>query len=369
MNTTTTSAGSLGDANAKLIQTWNNTGTFVFVGFIVFGIIVLIVAGCRWQSTNKSSDNINMVSIPRYIHQAIDLWTDLSFCVVLYYQELYDLTIVAITFVVVPYFMSVFVSIYSILKWTRWRQDHPSRLKHYLKNYKFLIILFSLFGGFYATIDLFRSKILYSPITYFPLKQNEYDRLKYLKFINFVVFENIPQFAIQLYYLTHYDIDNGYSNESNVVPIVFISTSLTIVSLLFGGIKVGMSIIDECIHSPKGTFAYETKISGNFMLKYKEILTIHAFCHCKIQQCMLSILNTCNDRADWVGRSDVFYSIECYHIDCEYYLNQLVVYFELTVFTMNENHRVVIHKLRKNIVEMLHGDPSPNSIHSQLRQV
>ena len=73
-------------------------------------------------------------------------------------------------------------------------QDYPSRLMRYLQKYKFVIILFSLFGGFYATIDLFRRKILYLQITYFPLKQNEYNQLKYFEFVNFMllqVFHNL----------------------------------------------------------------------------------------------------------------------------------------------------------------------------------
>ena len=339
--------------NTKLIRTWNNTGTFVFLGFIAFGIVVLMYVYYQWSSTNRLSDTVNFVAIIRYIHQVLDLWTDLSFCVVLYYEELYNLTILSFIFVIVPYLISIFVSIYSIFKWTRWRQDHPSRLKHYLKSYEFAIILFSLFGGFYATIDLFRSKILYLRIMYFPLKQSEYNHLKYLRFVNFILLENLPQFAIQLYYLTNYS--SGDENSS-VLPIVFLSISLTIVSLLFGGIKVGISAIDECINSPKRKFAYETKIDCNFMIEFDNLRSIQAFCHSKMQRCILTVLNTCNDRTYWVGRSDVFYSIECYHIDCEYYLNQLGIYFELTVFTMNENHKTVIQKFSQNIIEMLQLD-------------
>ena len=353
----TTAIFSSMELNDKLVQTWNTTGTFVFFGFMVFGVIVVTFIWCKWLSTKKASDNVNLVPVIRYIHQVLDLWTDLSFCIVLYYQELYDLTIVAGVFVIVPYLMSIVVSIYSIFKWTRWRQDHPSRLKLYLRNYEFVMILFSLFGGFYATIDLFRSKIFYLQITYFPLKQSEYNHLKYLRFINFVLFENIPQFVIQLHYLTQHN-----NNESSILPIVFISISLTIISLLFGSIKMGISIMDECIHSPTRTFAYETKIGGNFTLQYNNLRYIHAFCHSKMKRCVRSTLNACDDRIFWVGRSDVFFEMECYHIDCEYYLNQLMVYFELKVFTMEENHKHVIHKLRENIVQMLDTSLSSNSV-------
>ena len=93
----------------------------------------------------------------------LDLWTDLSMCVVFYYQDLYQLSIWSAVFLFIPYCMSVCVTVYFIIDWSVWKhiQDHPSRLKNYLSKYRFILILFSLFGGFYATVDLFRSKILF----------------------------------------------------------------------------------------------------------------------------------------------------------------------------------------------------------------
>ena len=269
---------------------------------------------------------------------------------------MYQLAVSAAIFVITPYLMSILVAIYSIFHWTRWKQDHPSRLKHYLKRYEFVIILFTLFGGFYATIDLFRSKILYSRLTYFPLKQSECNDLKYLRFINFVLLENIPQFIIQLYYLIHYS-----NSDVAILPIVFLSLAMTVISLLFGGIKIGISTVDECIHSPKRNFEYETKLCGNFMIECKKLRTIHGFCHNKIQRCMLMVLNTCSDRSHWYGRSDAFYEIECYHIDCEYYLSKLTVYFELTIFTMTENHKNIVSRIRDNMVSMLNQESTPNA--------
>ena len=356
-------APTISNANAKLVQTWNDTGTYVLFAFIVCGICVIIYVRYKWSKTKKISDKVNLVAVVRYILQVLDLWTDSSLCVVLYYQELYDLTIAAAIFVIIPYLMSVLVSIYSISKWTRWMQDHPSRLKRYLGKYKFVIILFSLFGGFYATIDLFRSKILYLEITYFPLKQSEYDQLKYFKFVNFILLESIPQFSIQLYYLTQYN-----NNQSSILPIVFVSLALTVISLLYGGIKITMSIIDEYINSPKQKFAYETNFNVIFILEVSDLNKIHAFCHSKMQQYIMSVLATCNDHTQWNGRSDVYFDVECYDIECKLYSNQLIIYFELKVFTMLKNHKNVIEKLSVNITAMLDGNVlSPNAI--QLRKV
>lgn len=70
------------------------------------------------------------------------------------------------------------------------------------------------------------------------------------------------------------------------------------------------------IHEKK---AYQTKIDGNFMIEYDDLRAIHAFCHSKMEKCLLTVLHTCNDRSQWVRRSDVFYKIECYHIDCVFW--------------------------------------------------
>ena len=299
---------------------------------------------CKTQmvKNEKISDNVNFVAVVMYILQVLDLWTDSSLCVVWYYQQLHDLTITAAIFVIIPL----------ISKWTRWMQDHPSRLKRSLQKYKFAINLFSLFGGFYATIDLFRRKILYLQITYFPLKQSEYNQLKYFKFVNFILLESIPQFGIQLYYLTQYT-----SNQSSILPIVFVSLSLTLTSLLYD-IKIGMSVIYEYINSAKQKFTYETNFNVTFILAVSDLNKIHGFCHSKMQQCIMSILATCNDHTQWNGRSDEYFDVECCDIECELYSNQFIIYFELKVFTMIKNHKNVIEKLSANITAMLDANVS-----------
>ena len=89
--------------------------------------------------------------------------------------------------------MSCIVAIKWILIWNKLKQDHSFRLKQWLKQYEIAILFLTLFGGFYSTIDICRSKLFYLPIFSFPLKHSEVNSpiLIYLRLINFVVLEKL----------------------------------------------------------------------------------------------------------------------------------------------------------------------------------
>ena len=87
--------------------------------------------------------------------------------------------------------MSCIVGIIFILKWNKWKQDYPTRLKLWLTKYETLLLFFSLFGGFYATIDALRTKLFYFDFFYFPLKKQEVNQLIYLRFINILILEKL----------------------------------------------------------------------------------------------------------------------------------------------------------------------------------
>ena len=354
-------------ANGELIREWNDTSSLVFVSSVGIGIVLFVMVYNSWKSSNKSADTMNFIAVIRFLVQVLDLWTDLSFCVILYLKKLKILFAIDIMFIMVPYSISVFVAIYFVVSWNQWQQDHPSRLKVYLNKYQFVIILSSLFGGFYATIDLFRSKIFYLSLMYLPLKKSEYNNLTYFRFVNFTLLENIPQFIIQLYYLLHHNGNDQDNQESSQLPIVFLSLGLTVISLIFIGAKIFISAMGDCFCSPRRNFAYKTTMHVNFVIDSNKFQRIHAFCHSKMQQCMLDVINTCDDRADWHGRSDVFYDIEVYHISCQHYLNKLIIYCQWTIFTMHDNHTSVIQKFRQNIIDMLADNGCQNA--QQLHKV
>ena len=227
------------------------------------------------------------------------------------------------------------------------------RLKNYLKSYEIFIILLTLFGGFYATIDLLRSKLFYLRITYFPLKFDEYNRLQYLRFVNFIILENIPQFFIQIWYLFFAESSDG---SDQFLPIVFIALCMTIIGLIFGILKILKNGIEEkcaCISIPtlkskngEENDAYDLSRMGNdynihsklnfhFMIECSKskFRKATAFCHKKIASSLKMVIDTCHDKHYWHGKNHIFYGIECYHIESQYHLNRLTFYFELNLFT------------------------------------
>ena len=146
------------------------------------------------------------------------------------------------------------------MRWNRWEEDDPVRLKQYLQKYDILLLFLTIFGGFFSAIDLLRSKFLYHDAFYFPLKKNEYNMLRYPRFINLILFENIPQFIIQLIYIFG---TNYVENNIDGISIVFISLALTSVSLLFGFLKQFNICMSDMYH-PTGKRV--TKGKAKFVL-------------------------------------------------------------------------------------------------------
>ena len=354
LTTTTYKIGESLSSASKLISRWNDTGTYVLIGGLSIGSIICLSALYVWITSKKKGDNMNFLSIFRFIFQTLDLWTDMSFCIVLYIKNKKELFLSSLLFLMIPYLMSCCVSIYWIIVWNNWKYDHPHRLKNYLKSYEILILLLSVFGGFYSTVDLLRSKLFYLKVTYLPLKQSEYDKLQYLRFINFVLMENIPQFFIQIWYLF---VDNA--DEDELLPIVLAALFMTVVGLLFGILKIVKKGMEEqcvyscisCMNRMKGNniiddrnrlmklredYNAKTKISCQFMIqcaKPDKFCKAHGFCHKKMGSSLKMVLDTCKDKKYWYGRNNVFYSIECYHIESQYHLNRLTTFFELNLFT------------------------------------
>ena len=352
-------------SNAKLLSRWNDTGTYVVFGGLCLGLLICGYALYIQTKTKKVADNMNFIAIFRFISQSLDLWTDLSFCIILYIQQQMQLLYSSLVFLIIPYLMSCIVSIYWIIVWNNWKHDHPHRLKNYLKSYEIFIILLSVFGGFYATVDLLRSKLFYLRLFYLPLKRDEYEKLQYLRFINFVILENIPQFMIQLWYLFFTSSSNG-SGGDKFLPIVFVALFMTIVGLLFGMLKVLKKLMEEnCVYSClsrnekfskkhnswlmklRDDYDIKTKINCQFVIECSKprFRQAHGFCHKKMGNSLKMVLDTCKDKKYWHGRNNVFYTIECYHIESQYHLNRLTVFFELNLFTKFHDKKNKHHQL------------------------
>ena len=118
---------------------------------------------------------------------------------------------------------------------------------------------------------------------------------------------------------------------------------MTVIGLLFGFLKIAKNCIEEkcscnlnCVAIDTGDMYdnttlskmgndcnIHTKINWHFIIECQDppFRKANAFVHKKIGQSLKMVLNTCHDKKYWHGRDNVFYSIECYHIESQYHLN------------------------------------------------
>lgn len=170
-------------------------GVYLVSGIVVLGLI-LVLFGALWHNClRKGSDQSNFVSIFRFCQSVADLYTDLLFAIILYYDDdvqdnyVYLFYICAAS-VILPYFASCIMGVYWIARW-RVSQTAGKRLTGYFKSYDVFIYAMTTLAGFYTTIDLCRSKLFFLDIFHLQLKSSETTSLKNLRFFNIVIFENV----------------------------------------------------------------------------------------------------------------------------------------------------------------------------------
>lgn len=359
--------GSILNNNRQIIALWSNVGTYLVFGSFIICLVMILGSYYRFYvAYNKSVDLFDIIAVCRFVQNCSDFWTDIIFAIVLYfdknnysnrYNDNYNLFWFSIAFIIIPYIYSCVSAIYWIYKWNNCKNDFPIRLKTYLDRYQFLILLLTMFAGFYVTVDLMRSKLFYKKIFYLPLKKKEYDALKYHRFINLFMLENLPQFIIQILYLTLNKNDNVI-----YVPIVFITLILTTISLLFTIFKIIFIIVGNCDTklNRDATTYQECSIKGQFLIEGDEInigKEYHSFHGKKMQLCLTQILDDCvhekNHKWSENINKDIFYQIECFYIENKFLLRQLIIYFELIVYVniSSCNNKKIIYQIVDSVKE------------------
>ena len=113
-----------------------------------------------------------------------DLYSDLMFTMILILNS-NNLWYFSTFFVLVPHFVSNFLSLYNIQKW----QNESIHLSKYILHYDWLFISVSCLAGFYTSVELVRSKMFYLPMFSMQLSQQDYFKIQNLRVLNTVLFE------------------------------------------------------------------------------------------------------------------------------------------------------------------------------------
>ena len=122
------------DARTDMIATWNQVGVYALLGVLDFALILSIYAIRFWCNSDKSADNMNVSYLWRWMFGCLDMWTDLSFCAILFFDKYSQLSALSAVSLFLSYIMSCVMCIRWTMKWNRWQQDHPSRLKNWYQN-------------------------------------------------------------------------------------------------------------------------------------------------------------------------------------------------------------------------------------------
>ena len=108
---------------------------------------------------------------------------DLLFVYSMYLRCEYILFYIAAIFTLLPFLLSLSFTIYWNYRWRIQTASVNHRLTDYLHKYSVALIIFTMFGDFYAFILLVQSKFFCLDILNFPLKQTEQDELIVYKLI------------------------------------------------------------------------------------------------------------------------------------------------------------------------------------------
>ena len=272
------------DSNSleKQIDKWIVISRWFLVILVVSTMLTIILSVTsfeRGKSERKSFDMPDYFSILKVAQNFGDFWTDIFFSIILWLEKRFFLLLLSIVFIGVPYFMSCFVGIHTVGKWRLKSEKVGRRLQEYLQKYEKLIFGLMIFVGFYSAVDICRSKIFYIPMTNLSLKWSEHERLKFYRFGNILLLENLPQVVLQTLYV-------AYSNSFNEIAIV---------SMIFSVLSIILACvlrISECryISNIKRKFRYKARIVGEYEIKCVNINAKHIYSNKSMAKCIYETL-------------------------------------------------------------------------------
>ena len=339
------------NTNDDTVKNFEQYGQYLVLGVVGFGFFVACCAKIyQTQASKRGSDNANYLSLLIFFQSTADFLSDLFFTFILYLQNEITIFIASIMFTAIPYLISIIVGLYWMHRW-RIKQEQADRLVEYFSKYESLFAVLTIISGFYATVELLQSKIFYNNRFNLSLKKYENMQLKHLKFLNITLFENIPQFVIQIIYIFSVD-------SENLSPIVFLSMILSILSIILTLFSESSRICQLC-RPRQEKFGYETTIISCLTIECDKLKSHHQFAKKKIENSIFDVLTHSNDEkiSQLRMRSDVSFSIECFYIVSSIKtLGSMTVYFEIAILSINDNFQQIFHENIENMGEKQHNN-------------
>ena len=347
---TTTSASQIADdaeENSDIMSAehWENAGTLGVVVMAIVGVVMLIAAFCHYyfylnKKLHRLLDKPNVLSILKCIHNVCDLWTDLMFTIILFVQkdELIGdgniLWYLSAFCLVVPYILQCILCLWYLQSWQD-RIDTLTNLSNYPSKYEWFIIACTMMFGFYATIELTRSKLFYLTIFHSQMSDSYYQKLKQYRFLNIIILENIPQLFIQYLYIFQY---NGKSDIIACLSMIFSVLSIILASL---------TNLSFCISKlrAKTKFKHESSILLKIQVRHAKLSYVHLFSNKTFQDILSSFLHLDESLRLFDRLDDIHYDIETFYVCSNKYVKNLTANIQIHIHTNDKQLTDRIMKL------------------------
>ena len=319
---------------------WEETSYYIICIIALFGTFIFLVAYVYhkyWK--HNGSDMFAQSSLLRIFTTLTDIFTDIIFCIILYYLES-PLFMFSLLFIAIPYLLSIAIGIYFIEK-LRMRPD--SKYHAYFKKYRTLVVTCLIFIEFYPTMILIGSKLFYIEFFNLHLIDNDIQTLFNYHFVIGVLFENIPQLIIQfLFYFTYNSNNNNanthrsnsdaYAENVDFTPILFITMLFSITSLLRAFLAQILRFCQSCRKRERNTFLKRDIISFRLTIESIKLKSYHRMAYNKIEKCLKTVLSNANDLIEFEHRLDMNYTINIKSIMSNVeLLNKITVVFDVII--------------------------------------
>ena len=282
------------DGNLELndVNTWEYIGYYIVLGLLLIPSI-LIIAGIIYNTRFKGSDHPKYASILKSMAHVADLYTDIVFCVLLYFKRsmlLYP----AAAFTFSAHILSNCAGLYFIHKWRKQKME-------FIHRYDNLLIALSVLGGFYPSVELLSCKLFYIGPLSMHLSIDERYRIQQLRFCNDILLENIPMMIFQVLSVISTKIDS-----ITVTAFMFSSISLMIGLLTL----ISRSCSGKCDDSFYNKRETE-RLRYRVYVKSSKIRSNHIYSHQLFAKCLSYATEISDGRIETTQIRQILNGISC----------------------------------------------------------
>ena len=260
---------------------WEFGTLFFIIGSLLapkFAVLLHKYCDCiyapRVSKIKHTLDGVNWLSIEKSFFNFGDFFSDLIFSMFLLFDNYY-LKYYALFFTLMPHLLSNIIAMY----WMHYVRTHIIYTSKYVNSYDWMIVITSVFFGFYTSIELCQSRLFYLDMFNLQFKKEIGKKLYKFRFVNSVILENLPQVIIQIMHINDHGIDmisfiSMIFSFTSIMHHVFLSLSRWTRS------DSNSSSSSSSSSSNLSIFKYNFK----FQISHPEITKYHKFTHKKLSK-------------------------------------------------------------------------------------